>query len=265
MLRSIIIIRTWCFFRKCILSSASAKRACEGRGAAAVASPNRPTSPRIIYIQMGQSGAPSIHFFPVLWLPVFLWGHLTTTPFQSEIKPRVNLVLLQLSACSIKPPLPTASPAVPTPSSHSKDLRYYSKILPPAPLSTSFFPDYLFYCNCLINTPFPQRLPLAGRSGRRTSRCSQGCWRLEGQKRRIASWSKGIAARSPLQRRFRLRGTEKQPCARSQPALLAGQQSMVALWVNLCQCAKEELWGLTMGTHKQLPLMQASRSPVIYI
>lgn len=54
------------------------------------------------------------------------------------------------------------------------------------------------------------------------------------------SQSKGIAARSPLQQRLWLQGTAKHLHAHRQQALLAWQQSIVALWVNLCQWAKEE-------------------------
>lgn len=54
------------------------------------------------------------------------------------------------------------------------------------------------------------------------------------------SWSEGIAACPPLQRRLWLKGTENHPCARRQQALLAEQQSMVAVRVNLCRWAKTE-------------------------
>lgn len=117
-------IRAWCLLRKPI---------CKCQGATAVASPPCLASPWIFYIRMGQAAAESpgaLHTFLPSTVTVSIPkgapdNHSPLVGDKTQDQP----LLPQLPAWSIELPLLTASLAVPIPSSHSKDLRYYSKHL----------------------------------------------------------------------------------------------------------------------------------------
>lgn len=87
--------------------------------------PPHPASPWIIDIQKGQATARASRTF----LPSISKGAPDNHCLIVTDKTWVNLLLLQLSACLIKPPLLTAAPTILAPSTYSKDVRYNSKHL----------------------------------------------------------------------------------------------------------------------------------------
>lgn len=127
---------------------------------------------------------------------------------------------------------------VPTPSSHSKDLRY--SVSTSSTSVNLILPRLLFLLQLLNKYSIPSTPSPSWEKREKNFLLFTRMLKAWGVKGTDVSWRKGIAAHSPLQQRLWLKGTEKHSHTCRQQALLAGQQSMVALWVNLCQPAKEE-------------------------